>query len=122
MASDPSVQDTHAGPLARAVRWTLLSGLLVSGVLLAAGLARLLIHGEAHPLRLHLEVENIMRAALAGDGAAMIQLGLLALIVTPMLRVSALLIGWSLKRRFALALVALTVLALLTLSLLIGMH
>ena len=104
------------------VRWTLRSGLLVSGLLLVLGLARILPHGERAPEALHVHLATIFRTAMAGDGAATIQLGLLALILTPVLRVCALLVGWAHARARGLATVALAVLALLLVSMLIGLH
>jgi uncharacterized membrane protein len=102
------------------VHWTLFAGLSLSGVLLVLGLALELTEGEPrlwqspHPLRL------MIRGALEGNGTDVIDLGLLVLIVTPLLRVLVLAIGWTLEGDLRFALVALTVLALLSVSFMLG--
>ncbi len=53
---------------------------------------------------------------IAGDRTAILDLGLLLLMLTPVLRVTILAIGWLTARQTRFALVALTVLLLLALS------
>jgi uncharacterized membrane protein len=110
-------QDQHQ--LEHWVHWTLLSGLAVSAVLLIAGLIAMLLQGHesASP---HESFSAILSAALRCQGPALTTLGLLVLMITPILRVIVLLIGWVLRRDWLFAVVALVVLALLVLSLLLG--
>ncbi|MEX2112423.1 MAG: DUF1634 domain-containing protein, partial [Pirellulales bacterium] len=58
--------------------------------------------------------------ALEGDGRAMMEVGLIALMLTPIVRVIVLAIGWLVGRQWWLAAVSLTVAALLGLSVAIG--
>lgn len=113
--------ETGSHGLARTVQWTLRGGLLVSGLLLGLGLVRILIAGEPAPPALHTHLQAILAGVKAGDGAATIELGLLALIVTPVLRVAALLLGWLHARVPLLAGAALVVLALLLFSMWLGL-
>jgi len=80
----------------------LLARLLQAGVLLstllvlAGGIVFLLHHGRATPQYSHFtgepvelsNVAGIIRSALRGDGRGLIQLGLLVLVATPVLRVA----------------------------------
>ena len=128
------------GAEARAGRWTdhaveqLIGRLLQLGVLVAAavvvlGGAALLLHGGAaradfgefrdapSPLR---SVAGIVRGALALDSRAVVPLGLLLLIATPVARVALTLVAFALQRdRVYVALTA-VVLALLLYGLLGG--
>ncbi len=63
-------------------------------------------------------VTGIVRGALHGDGAALIQAGLLVLIATPVSRVIMLLIGFWRERRWLYVLLSAIVLGALTTSLL----
>ena len=126
-------------PAARSGRWTdhqveqVVGRLLQVGVLLAAlvviiGGALLLadhggaradfrvFHGESSPLR---SVGAIVSAAVAGDSRAIVQLGLVLLIATPVARVAFTLVAFAIQRdRLYVALTA-TVLALLLYGLLL---
>lgn len=106
--------------LERWVHRTLLAGLVFSGLLLATGLALVLLRQQARPEGRPPSTASLVRGAFESDGAAMLYLGLLALMATPVLRVVALALGWGLEgdRRFSA--VALAVLGMLALSLLIG--
>ena len=63
---------------------------------------------------------QLFRSALDGDGFAVLDWGVVTLMLTPLLRIIVLATGWAWRRDFRFALVALLVLALLTASLLIG--
>ena len=63
---------------------------------------------------------TLLNMALHGDGVALLDLGFLVLMLTPLARVFILGIGWGSERRWRLAAVAFTVLGLLAISMLIG--
>ncbi len=102
------------------VHYSLLAGLMLSGLLLITGLAVVLIRHEVRPEGPPMPLKVIIRGAFSADGVACLDLGLLALMLTPVLRVCVLAVGWSLagERRFAV--VAVTVLTLLGISQALG--
>lgn len=101
------------------VHRTLLAGLMVSGVLLAAGIAMMLAQG--HPQAAKYEsFSMLIHDAGRLNGQAVTTLGLLALMITPILRVAVLLMGWATQRQWRFAGVALAVLVLLCISLALG--
>jgi uncharacterized membrane protein len=104
------------------VHWTLLLGVAVSGTLLLLGMAIALFAHQPRPEGPPPELGSLLGAALTGSGMAVIDIGLLLLMATPLLRVAVLVGGWALAgdRRFAT--VALTVLALLALSVVLGVR
>ena len=106
--------------LERWVHRTLLVGLVLSGLLLTTGLVLVLLRGQARPEGRPPSVDSTVREATGGDGVAWLDLGLLALMATPMLRVAVLALGWGLagERRFAA--VALAVLGLLGVGIALG--
>jgi hypothetical protein len=99
----------------------LLAGVLSAGVLMAAGLGVTVVRGQPRPVGPPGPVRALPGRVFAGDGVALIELGLLVLILTPALRVAVLATGWAAAgdRRFAA--VAGTVLCLLTLSVWLGL-
>ncbi|HVX13402.1 MAG TPA: DUF1634 domain-containing protein [Pirellulales bacterium] len=101
------------------VHWTLLGGLGVSAVLLLMGLIAMLAQGleSASP---HEPVGRLVHDALQFRGSAVTTLGLLVLMITPIVRVVVLLVGWAARRDWLFASVALAVLSLLVFSLLHG--
>jgi uncharacterized membrane protein len=103
-----------------AVHWALLAGLAVSVILMVIGLVLALGGGQSRSSGPPPSLAKLLRGALKGNGRAWIDLGLIALIATPGLRVIVLGIGWSIERQWRFAAVAATVLALLTASLLLG--
>jgi uncharacterized membrane protein len=111
--------ETHR--LERWVHWILLTGLVLSGLMLVTGLGLALLRGGPRPDGPPPGLPSLFRAAASGDGVAWLDLGLLALIGTPVLRVAVLALGWWLagERRFAI--VALAVLGLLAAGLLLGL-
>ena len=119
------------------VRWTdhrieaILGRLLQVGVLISAavvlggGLALLWQHG-GRPVDYHLfqiaalplrSVSGVLRRALALDSQAVVQLGLLLLIATPVARVALMLIAFMLQRDRLYVLISSIVLALLLVGL-----
>jgi uncharacterized membrane protein len=64
--------------------------------------------------------QEVLRSAVGGNGAALIQIGLLALIATPIMRVAVLALGWGLARNRRFMVVSLVVLALLAISFFLG--
>jgi uncharacterized membrane protein len=112
----------------------LLGNLLRAGVLtsaavvLAGGVVYLLQHGagapghhvfRGEPAELR-HLGGIVRGALTGRGPALIQLGLVLLLATPLLRVVSSLAGFALQRDRVYVVVTLIVLAILLYGLLGG--
>ena len=98
---------------------------LSAAVVLAGGIAYLPAHGHDlsayrafHPVpAAYRGVAGIVAGSLRGDGAAIIQLGLLLLIATPVARVAFAAIGFWLEGDRAYVAISLTVLAILIYSL-----
>jgi uncharacterized membrane protein len=108
--------------LDRVVSAVLRSGVLLSAALvLAGGLAFLASHRQDIPdfRKFHAEptplasIHGVMRGALALDPPYIIQLGLLILIATPVVRVLTCATGFAFERDWTYAVVSLIVLALL---------
>jgi uncharacterized membrane protein len=118
--SEMSERNEDPRGLQHAVHWTLLSGMVVSSILLISGMIAMLDQGhqEASP---HESLATLLRDAGRLRGPALTTLGLLVLMVTPVLRVVVLLIGWARRRDWVFAAVAMMVLALLILSMSLGM-
>jgi len=110
----------HTPRLEHWVHLSLLAGLILSGGLLILGLCVALLTGQPRPKAPPPPFREVLAAAVAGDGAALIYVGLLVLIGTPILRVAVLAVGWGMvgNRRFMT--VSLVVLALLVISLYLG--
>ena len=106
--------------LRSAIHHVLRAGVVASGVLLVAGLAAVWIGGEALPDGLPPHFGAVVRGALQADGTSLFALGLLVLMSTPVVRVAVLSVGWLLEgdRRFAA--VAAAVLAILLVSMALG--
>ena len=115
--------------LAHWVHWILLGGVGASGILLVIGLILFLALGQppadetaTSPLPTFAKGKLAPRPLLGNEGieGKIMQLGLLILMATPMVRVLALALGWSIAKEMRFALVAWTVLALLGTSLALG--
>src|SRR4051794_24504913 len=102
------------------VHRALLTGLVVSGLLMVTGLGIALIRHQDRPVGLPPPASVVLRQASGGNGVALMELGLLALVATPILRVAVLAIGWGLQRDWQFAAVAAVVLGLLAVSLVLG--
>jgi uncharacterized membrane protein len=105
--------------LARVVHRTLLAGVLISAALLTIGLALALAGqvAEAEPVT---DWYELAHRAAGGDGRAIVDLGLIVLMFTPVFRVLVLAIGWVAERKWRLALVSTAVAILLAASVAIG--
>ncbi len=100
--------------IARCLCGVLASGaLMVLGLILAVGQATARARGRG---RLAL----LLRQAIAGDGRSMINVGLIVLMLTPVVRVLVLAVGWAAARHWRLAGVATIVAALLAVSMALG--
>jgi uncharacterized membrane protein len=110
---------TEQDTLARVVRWTLLSGLIASVLLLLAGWTMRVVRPPAER-QSGVVVPTLVVRAAEGDGAALVELGLVILMLTPVARVLALAVGWLVHRDWTFGLIACCVLALLVLSVLLG--
>ena len=74
-------------------------------------------HGEPHALR---RVDAIVAGALAGDGRAVTQLGLLVLIATPVARVAVSILAFAYQRDWTFVVITSVVLAFLLTSFFLG--
>lgn len=111
--------DSTSHQLEHGVHRVLLGGVAVSAALLIAGLTITLATGREQIAR-HDSLWALVNAAARFDGPALTVLGLLALMMTPILRVIVLAIGWSLARDWRFAAVALVVLGTLAVSMTLG--
>ncbi len=106
--------------LNRAVHLSLLSGLSIGAALLVLGATLALTRQESHPENGPVSVAAIISRATGGDGIAILDAGILILMLTPVSRVIVLAIGWLIERQWRLGIIALCVLALLLTSLILG--
>lgn len=113
-------QQTMANRLAWAVHLSLLTGLLLSGALLILGTALTLRSNPAQPEGGPGSLDTIFSQALHGNGVAILNLGIFVLMLTPILRVIVLGVGWLLEREWRFAAIAFVVLALLATSVVLG--
>jgi uncharacterized membrane protein len=110
----------HIDRLAKAVHWTLLIGLVASGLLFIAGLLVVVVKNQPRPEGPPPAISVLFPLALTGDGVALLNLGFLTLMLTPLARVLILGIGWGTERNWHFAAIAFIVLGLLSISLVIG--
>jgi uncharacterized membrane protein len=82
----------------------------------AADLQRLTTPGAAFPYTL----ADVARGVLAGRGQAVVALGLILLIATPILRVAVCIVGFALQRDRAYTMICAVVLLVLLISFLLG--
>jgi uncharacterized membrane protein len=109
----------HVDPLRHVVHYSLLCGVALSGLVLVIGLTLGL--GQApveHKTPPHLAA--LLRQAFSGQSTAVLNLGLLILLLTPLFRVATLSLGWAIRRQWLFAAVAALVLALLLTSMFLG--
>jgi uncharacterized membrane protein len=113
----------------RMVSVLLRAGVLLSGaIVLAGGVYFVLRHHSEHPdySRFHGEpaidrlLNQVVAGALALRGRSLIQLGILLLIATPILRVALALVGFALEHDRAYVLITAIVLCTLLFSLITG--
>lgn len=103
------------------VHRSLIAGLVLSGLLLSAGLLAAWIGGQPQDGKYPQPLASIVDGALSGRGEALMTLGVLALMATPIVRVGVLAVGWMIEGDWRFAAVAVAVLALLGVSLYLGM-
>lgn len=115
-----SRESPASGKLAHAVHSLLLWGLIISCAFLLIGLLLVFWRHEPRPVGFPEAGYALLRHAMQGNGVAILNLGLLILILTPSFRVLVLVIGWSLDRDWLFAAIALCVLILLAMSLRLG--
>ncbi len=113
--------DSHAGPATsrrahRYIQWVLRGGLVASTALVAAGLAVALVTGESSGSVVRLG--GLVTDSTVAD--RIIALGLMALAVTPIVRVAALAVIWTARRDRRFVALSLTVAAILAASILSG--
>jgi len=108
--------DHQENRLARAVSWTLLAGLTASVALILLGWLFTVKNGMSE----NPQAKGWVAKAAHGDGTAILKLGLLVLMLTPVARVLILAIGWARQRDWTFSLIALCVLALLGVSVFLG--
>jgi uncharacterized membrane protein len=106
--------------LARLVHFSLLGGVVISGVVLTLGLVLVFWAGEERAEKQAVHLAAILRSAAQGDAVAILQVGLLLLMLTPVARVAVLAWGWWYEGDRWLAWIALSVLGLLAASLWLG--
>jgi hypothetical protein len=112
----PAADEPHKDALARAVHWSLLTGLVLGSVLLCWGLVISMLRNEHAPQSPPPAVSDLLHRAMQDEGPALLQLGILLLLFTPVVRVLVLAVGWAIRRDWRMAAVAVTVLALLAVS------
>lgn len=113
----PDLRRAHA--LRPYVHHTLRAGVLTAGALLAAGLVATSLAGAALPAKAP-PFLDVLRGALRLDGPSLLALGLLVLMATPVARVAVLAVGWLVAGDYRFGVVAAAVLALLVLSMTLG--
>jgi uncharacterized membrane protein len=103
----------------RPARRALLTGVLLSAAMLAAGLLVVWLQHEARPNEPP-ALSGVIRGLLQGRGTCLIYAGLLCLAATPILRV-AVMVGVYLRRReLVMAVISIIVLGLLAVGVLMG--
>jgi uncharacterized membrane protein len=107
--------------LAHWVHWSLLAGVLLSGLVLAVGLARDPARGPSEAAGQEVTLTAVIHGAEHEDGVSLINLGLLLLMATPILRIAVLGVGWLVSGEGRFASAALVVLLLLLLSIKLGL-
>ena len=107
----------------RSRRWvqrTLAAGVVASAIFLVTGLVLVFTRHEAALNSGPFKLAATVGRAAHGEGTAVMTIGLLILMLTPVARVLVLGIGWLLDRELLFAGVAATVLVLLTISVVLG--
>jgi uncharacterized membrane protein len=107
----------------RSRRWvqrTLAMGVVASASFLVTGLVLVFTRHEAAQNSGSFQLAATVSRAAHGDGTAVMTVGLLILMLTPVARVLVLGVGWLLDRELLFAGVAGTVLTLLAISVILG--
>ncbi len=117
-----------AHPMEIRISYVLRFGVLLAGAIILVGLALFVVEGPSgtEPRSLHqvltggaliVHPSAIVQGVTAGNPIAIIQLGVLALILTPMMRVAMTVILFSAQREWLFVAITTTVLAILVLGL-----
>jgi uncharacterized membrane protein len=106
-------------PVEKVVHWVLLVGLLVSVALMGSGIVLGLVRHDGLPDGV-VAPGRLWGALRDVDAAAFLTLGLLALIVTPFLRVAGSLVAFARERDGRYVLISAVVLTAMCLSVLLG--
>jgi Protein of unknown function (DUF1634) len=109
-------QEKGSDRLTHVVRRVLQAGLTVAASLIVLGGLLAVAKPPAQDPR----DSGMFSRAMQGDSSAVLELGLVVLMLTPVARVLVLAIGWLVSRDWTFSLVAFCVLALLVLSVLLG--
>ena len=102
----------------KAIAIVLRYGALLATVVMAVGITLTLVHGipatigESRPVHLELLVEQVLRL----EPVAIIELGILLLLFTPIARIVIAVIGFALERQWKYVAISLGVLAVVLLS------
>ncbi len=102
------------------VHLVLQAGVVLSGLLLAVGLAVVTVGSGDVSGALPSSVSAAVRGALRGDGLSLIAVGLLVLMATPIVRVAVLGVSWFQEGDRRYATIAAAVLAILAVSVALG--
>jgi len=114
------IPTNQAKTLEHWVHLALLLGVIASAILACLGILLVFIQQQPRPQTIPPSIVPLLAAALHGNGVAILNLALLLLMATPLVRVAVLAIGWAMAGDHRFAPVALVVLGLLALSLLLG--
>ncbi|HVT04747.1 MAG TPA: DUF1634 domain-containing protein [Thermoanaerobaculia bacterium] len=107
--------------LARNASVVLFGGVALSCILLIAGLARYAMHPDPIGSLQPMQMRRLGDGLAAGNPVALIHLGLLVLMITPIARIVILLIEFIRERRFAFAAISFGVLLLISLGIVLGL-
>ncbi len=115
--------DKESNLLAWCVHYVLLIGVTASALCLVIGIP-MTIHDRQVQTRAAQSSAEVDAAknSVVPYGEAILRFGLLILMATPIFRVLALALGWGFEREFRLMAVAISVLALLALSILLSVR
>jgi uncharacterized membrane protein len=102
------------------VHISLLAGLTISGALLLGGLVLTFVNKLDRPEGTPPPLHELLPAVMHGNGVALTNAGLLLLIMTPIVRVFVLAVGWGIAGNYRFMAVAIVVLLLLGISFLLG--
>jgi uncharacterized membrane protein len=106
--------------LAHWVHKSLLFGVVLSGIVLGVGLFQDAQRGPNEPAGEHDKIGEVIQGSEHADGVSLINLGLLLLMATPVLRIAVLTLGWFMTSDRRFAVIALAVLVLLAISIVLG--
>ncbi|MCZ7663475.1 MAG: DUF1634 domain-containing protein [Thermoleophilia bacterium] len=118
--STDTYEPTEEHSLNQAVSAVLVAGIVVSVSLMVLGLVLEAVKGGASP-ETSVAIPKIPRGLAGGDPGAVLSAGLIALLLTPALRVALLLGVYLSRRQWLFAALSFTVLGVMVLSILLGL-